>query len=99
MAKDNEKNQLQEPETKQPTNPSVTPNEDMFMENLGKKYPDLAGNREAIFEKSMEDYDREHEYAKKGRKQAEDIKSFIEADENVNNFLIDFWEWGGKGKV
>lgn len=109
MAKENEINQPQAPVNPpaDPTNaapatpaaPSVTPNEDLFMENLGKKYPDLAGNREAIFGKSMEDYDKEHEYAKKGRKEAEDIKGYFQADENVNNFFVDLMEWGPKGKA
>ena len=109
MAKENEINQPQasvnppaEPTNAAPATPatpSVTPNEDLFMENLGKKYPDLAGNREAIFGKSMEDYDKEHEYAKKGRKEAEDIKGYFQADENVNNFFVDLMEWGPKGKA
>lgn len=105
MAKENEINSQQVPatpsagQTNPPSSPSITPNEDMFMENLGKKYPDLAGNREAIFGRSMEDYDKEHEYAKTSRQQAKNIKDMLEADENVNNFLIDFWEWGGKGKA
>ena len=106
MAKENEINQPQapvnppaEPTNAAPAAPSVTPNEDLFMENLGKKYPDLAGDREAIFGKAKEDYDKEHEYAKKGRKQAEDIKGFFQADENVNNFFVDLWEWGPKGKA
>lgn len=114
MAKNDEKNKPQEPVTPpaepatpqepvtppaEPAAPSVTPNEDLFMENLGKKYPDLAGNREAIFGKSMEDYDKEHEYAKKGRKQADEIKGYFQADENVNNFFVDLMEWGPKGKA
>ena len=101
MAKNDEKNKPQEPVTPpaEPAAPSVTPNEDLFMENLGKKYPDLAGNREAIFGKSMEDYDKEHEYAKKGRKQADEIKGYFQADDNVNNFFVDLMEWGPKGKA
>ena len=109
MAKENEINQPQAPVNPPaeptsaapaaPATPSVTPNEDLFMENLGKKYPDLAGNREAIFGKSMEDYDKEHEYAKRGRKEAEDIKGYFQADENVNNFFVDLMEWGPKGKA
>lgn len=98
MAKENELNPTNAAPAA-PSAPSVTPNEDLFMENLGRKYPDLAGNREAIFGKSMEDYDKEHEYAKKGRKQAEDIKGYFQADENVNNFFVDLMEWGPKGKA
>lgn len=103
MKKEEEKQQPQAPETpsQEPVNPpaapSETPNEDLFMENMGKKYPDIAGNREAIFGKSMEAYDGEHEYAKKARKQAESIDSILSKNEAINDFFIDLFKFGEEG--
>lgn len=109
MKKEDEKQQPQVPTTPpaepvtppaepaQPAAPSETPNEDLFMENLGKKYPDAAGNREAIFGRAMEGYDHDHEYYKKSTKEAQDVKSILEQNEDINNFFLDLMNFGKQG--
>lgn len=97
MAKEQEQLEEQK-EAEQVAATSQTPNYDTWRNNMHGKYGKDKSDEE-LYALSMSGYDSEHEYAKKSRKQAEDAKRFIEADENVNNFLIDFWEWGGKGKA
>ena len=80
-----------------PAEPSTTPNEDLFMENLGKKYPDAAGNREAIFGEAMKGYDHDHEYYKKSKAEATRLSEILSQDEDLNNFFVEIFQRGPQG--
>lgn len=98
MAKENELNQPQTPANPPIEHTTQPTNRDKWLENMRKKYPDIE-DEDALYEASMSGYDKEHEYAKKGRKEAAEIKDYFQADENVNNFFVDLMEWGPKGKA
>lgn len=98
MAKENEPMNAQTQTPEPSAAPSATPNRDKMLSGLRGKYGEELSEEE-LFGKAMEGWDAEHTYAKKSRKEADDINGYLQADENVNNFFVDLMEWGPKGKA
>lgn len=95
MAKETEK-----PE-ETPKNPSLTPMEDAWMRGMEDTYPDLKGNREALFETSKRTYDEQHTALKKANdfisranKEADDMKAILDTDPDLSTVFTSIFEKG-----
>lgn len=74
-----------------------TPYEDMFFAGMEKKNPELKGNREGMFKAAKENYDRDHEYAKKSMAEADQLKEILSSNEDLNNLFVEIFERGKDG--
>lgn len=97
MAKEQEKpaEQQQEQQEQQTPPASTSPNEDLFMGNMGKKYPDKS--REEIFGLAMSDYDADHEYVKRSQAEAQDLSDILAANDDLNNMFQEIFNRGKDG--
>lgn len=93
MAKEQEK-LSEEPEVQTPP-ASSSPNEDLFMGNMGKKYPDKS--REEIFGLAMSDYDADHEYVKRSQAEAQDLSDILASNDDLNNMFSEIFSRGKDG--
>lgn len=66
---------------------SQTPEEDAWMAGMESKYPDLKGNREAMFKASREGYDKEHELNKENASAYKAIDDAIGSSPEVAMFM------------
>lgn len=61
---------------------------EMFLNNLRNKYPNLSD--EELYKQAMEDYDNEHDYAKRSR---EDLQEFAEMVKVCPNIAMIYSGW------
>lgn len=80
-----EKLKTEEPELE--LGASQTPEEDAWMTGMEGKYPDLKGNREAMFKASREGYDREHKLNKENADAYGKIYNAIERSPEAASFI------------
>lgn len=66
---------------------SQTPEEDAWLAGMEGKYPDMKGNREALFKASREGYDREHELNKENADAYGKIYNAIDKSPEVASFI------------
>lgn len=95
MAKEKEEKPAAAVET--PQEPVTNPNEVAWFAGMEEKYPDLKGDREALFKASKEGYDSEHEYAKKSRAESEELNAILESDPDLNATFTEIFSRGKDG--
>lgn len=85
------------------TNPgqSQTSMEEQWMRGMEEKYPDLKGNREALFETSKRTYDEQHAELKKANafmersaKEANDMDRILQSDPDLSTVFLSIFEKG-----
>lgn len=86
MKEDELKNENTENTEGQPT-VSQTPEEDAWLAGMEGKYPDLKGNREALYKASREGYDKEHELNKSNADSYRKIESAIQSSPEAARFI------------
>lgn len=79
--------------TKQETTPTK---KEIFISNVRKKYPDIEDEDE-LYGKVMDDYDMEHEWAKKQRRENERLASAMSASPELAAFMTEVMERGADG--
>ena len=95
MEKDKEKNNVTQ---QQPAAPVVeNPNEQEWFAGMEEAYPDLKGDREALFKASKEGYDKQHAYYKKAVAEQEQLNAILESDPDLNAMFTEIFERGKDG--
>lgn len=88
-------------ETQQPAavaqEPVSNPNEAEWFAGMEEAYPDLKGDREALFKASKEGYDKQHAYNKKSMAEAEQLNAILESDPDLNAMFTEIFERGKDG--
>lgn len=88
-------------ETQQPAavaqEPVSNPNEAEWFAGMEEAYPDLKGDREALFKASKEGYDKQHAYYKKARAEQEQLDAILESDPDLNAMFTEIFERGKGG--
>lgn len=95
MEKEKEKNNVTQ---QQPAAPVVeNPNEQEWFASMEEAYPDLKGDREALFKASKEGYDKQHAYYKKAVAEQEQLNAILESDPDLNAMFTEIFERGKGG--
>lgn len=95
MAK--EKEEMNKPvETNAPT-ASTTPYEDAWFAGMEEAYPNLKGDREALYKASKEGYDSQHAYVKKSQEEGERLNSILASNPDLNEMFNEIFERGESG--
>lgn len=84
---------MEEEEIKQETKPTK---KETFLLNVRKKYPDIEDEDE-LYGKVMDDYDIEHEWAKKQRSENDRLASAMTASPELAAFMTEVMERGADG--
>lgn len=73
-------------DTYDPPKPVVISNsnlyENLFIQKMQHKYPNVA-NRDELFKRAMEDYDTEHDYAERNRKELQEFAEMVNRCPNI----------------
>lgn len=77
--------------------PITNPNEAAWFAGMEEAYPDLKGDREALFKASKEGYDKEHAYAKKSRAEGEELNAILDSDPDLNAMFTEIFSRGNGG--
>ena len=95
MEKEKEKNNVTQ---QQPAAPVVeNPNEQEWFASMEEAYPDLKGDREALFKASKEGYDKQHAYYKKAVAEQEQLNAILESDPDLNAMFMEIFDRGKGG--
>ena len=76
---------------------TTTPYEDAWFAGMEETYPDLKGDREALFKASKEGYDKQHAYVKKSQAEAAVLDEILSSDPNLNDMFNGIFEAGKDG--
>ena len=81
-----------------------TPNEQAWMDGMNARYPELNGDREALFAQSKKGYDEQHEelkgardYISKSQAEAAELNGILESNEDLNKMFIEIFQRGKDG--
>jgi hypothetical protein len=93
MAKENEKKE----EEIVIEAPVETPYETAWMAGMEEAYPDLKGDREALFKASKEGYDKQRSFVKKAQAEAQVLDEILSSDPELNEMFTDIFKSGKDG--
>lgn len=77
--------------------PITNPNEAAWFAGMEEAYPDLKGDREALFKASKEGYDKQHAYVKKSQAESEMLNEILASDPSLNSMFTEIFERGKNG--
>ena len=77
--------------------PVSNPNEVAWFAGMEEAYPDLKGDREALFKASKEGYDKQHAYMKKSQAEGEELNAILASDPDLNAMFTEIFQRGKDG--